>query len=180
MTYLYENPTVIKENIPNIKLRISDIFMQYWKSEMFDDNLTIPKRSTGNKLRTYRKFKSSYQLESYLLNIPDLQVRKTLTRFRISNSSLRIETGRFEKIRSGERICQFCNSNEVDDEDHFLLKCKFMAIERKEFLSKLNLRSLSLQDVLSVETPTQINTMAHFIHKGFSKRTSRNTNALMS
>ena len=70
---------------------------------------------------------------------------------------LRIETGRFEKLRAEDRKCQFCDSNEVDDENHFFMKCHLLAQERQELFSKLelqNLQNISLQDMLTLENPT--------------------------
>jgi hypothetical protein len=43
-----------------------------------------------------------------------------LIRFR----SLKIETGRYLNINRQERICDFCNDSCIEDEFHFILKCK--------------------------------------------------------
>ena len=45
-------------------------------------------------------------------------------RFRISSHQLRIETGRYENTPRNERLCLFCTSNKIEDENHFLLDCK--------------------------------------------------------
>lgn len=70
--------------------------------------------------------------------------RQTLTRFRTSAHSLRIETGRYERVRltTGKykmleregRICQYCNQNQVEDECHFLNSCPRYNLEREVFL----------------------------------------------
>jgi hypothetical protein len=54
--------------------------------------------------------------------------RSIVAKFRISVHRLRIETGRYERIRNsqgnlgmldrGERICLHCTLNEVEDESH--------------------------------------------------------------
>ena len=48
--------------------------------------------NSKNKLRTYRKFKSIFKLEPYLL-FGTKQQRKLLTKFRISAHNLNIEKG---------------------------------------------------------------------------------------
>ena len=53
---------------------------------------------------------------------------------------LRTETGRYEKIRSNERICSFCNSNKSEDEIHFILDCKAYSKIRDVFFSKIEFR----------------------------------------
>ncbi len=37
----------------------------------------------------------------------------------------------------GDWICQFCNSNEIEDEFHFIMRCKFYKDKREIFLAKL-------------------------------------------
>ena len=72
--------------------------------------------------------------------------RTLLTKFRISNHNLRIETGRHEcKVNSHgkpvillrcERLCQNCITNSVEDEIHFMLECTPQQ-QREKFLEKL-------------------------------------------
>ena len=37
---------------------------------------------------------------------------------------MRIEQGRYRKEEIEERVCEFCDSKEVEDEQHFMLRCK--------------------------------------------------------
>ena len=48
------------------------------------------------KLNTYFKYKTSFNLENYLF-VKNLKNRHILTKFRLSNHTLRIETGRHER-----------------------------------------------------------------------------------
>ena len=50
-----------------------------------------------------------------------------LSKLRISNHNLEIERGRHRGLQAKERICKLhvC-LKEVEDEIHFLLKCKFI------------------------------------------------------
>jgi ubiquitin C-terminal hydrolase len=45
--------------------------------------------------------------------------RKTLTRFRVSNHNLTIELDRYQKIPREERLCEICQSGEVEDGYYF-------------------------------------------------------------
>ena len=56
----------------------------------------------GNKLRTYRLFKSSIAHEPYLNVVNNRDKRILLTKFRIGICPLRSETGRYENV--GNRL----------------------------------------------------------------------------
>ena len=91
--------------------------------------ITFRKHEVENssKLSFYCTFKEDYQLENYLTRIKNTNQRKTFTRFRISNHKLMIEMieySRYQKITQEERLCMFCQSNEVEDEYHFTMSCE--------------------------------------------------------
>jgi hypothetical protein len=46
-------------------------------------------------------------------------MRQLFTKFRVSDHSLEIETGRYENITREERICKNCNLEEIGNEYHF-------------------------------------------------------------
>ena len=109
------------------------------------------------KLSTYFKFKFTFNYESYL-NMNNFNNRRILTKFRLSNHSLRIETGRHERklntvsgklelLPRCERLCQHCSHYLIENELHFVLECllNFLRIQilvnynspRFEFLENL-------------------------------------------
>ena len=92
-----------------------------------------PDPSKGNKLRTYRKFKSNFGKETYVDIIRNKNMRKSLARLRTSAHKLHIETGRYHKNRKKveQRICNICNSGDVEDEEHFLMTCATFSTERE-------------------------------------------------
>ena len=79
-------------------------------------------KEESSKLRTYALFKTDLGLEPYLLYIKSFEMRSKVTKFRLSNHKLRIETGRRDKIPKQERFCPFCPTD-VEDEYHFLFSC---------------------------------------------------------
>ena len=72
----------------------------------------------GNKLRTYRLFKNSFETEIYCKIALSFSHRSAFAKFKCGVAPLRIETGRFENLRIEERICCLC-SDLIEDETHF-------------------------------------------------------------
>ena len=95
---------------------------QDWHQELFNDRNN---QIRGNKLRTYRQYKSDCKLEPYIkCNIPRFQ-RRTFALFRAGALPLAVETGRYSRppVPYEERTCLFCNRNVVENEKHFLIDC---------------------------------------------------------
>ena len=69
--------------ILEVKERLNDQYIQKWREDL----------AKSNKMRTYRIFKSVFQMEKYLY-LP-LHLRTAIAKFRLSRHSLAIETGRY-------------------------------------------------------------------------------------
>lgn len=74
------------------------------------------------KLRTYSLLKKQLLPEPFLtvyhrIGIPEL------VKIRGGTNRLRIEQGRYKKEAITQRICESCESKEIEDERHFMLKC---------------------------------------------------------
>ena len=70
---------------------------------------TLEKLSSFNetsKLYIYSKIKSNLKLENYLLFFSNFKMRLLFTKFRVSDHSLEIESGRYKNITREERICK--------------------------------------------------------------------------
>ena len=80
--------------------------------------------------------KEKYEKERYL-NIDNLEIRTALTKLRLSSYKLAIVTGKWHKIKVEDRKCQFCNSNEIEDEFHLLFQCSNYNNIRKELTDYL-------------------------------------------
>ena len=65
--------------------------------------------------------------------IRNTQHRISLTKFRLSNHKLMIESGRHQHIEKSQRFCHFC-PGKLEDELHFLLECKTFEALREELL----------------------------------------------
>ena len=76
----------------------------------------------------YRLIKHNVTVcEPYLTMITNPKTRSALTKFRLSDHKLHIESGRHCNPRKPieERLCEICNNQEIEDKIHFLLNCSF-------------------------------------------------------
>ena len=93
-----------------IRQRLKDIELQRWLSEINND--TRKDANQSNKMRTYRLFKTidNYKCEDYLHQVTNTRHRIALTKLRLSNHKLAIETGRYSRPfkKPAERICPIC------------------------------------------------------------------------
>ena len=63
--------------------------------------------------------------------IPDYK-REAFTRMRVMSHSLRIETGRWSRTPSEQRVCQ-CDENSVQTERHVLIQCRLSEASRARY-----------------------------------------------
>ena len=60
-----------------------------------------------------------------------------LSKFRLSDHELNIETGRHHNVKRDERYCPFCNDNSIEDEYHILFQCSKYFEERNTLFFKI-------------------------------------------
>ena len=91
-------------------------------------------------MRTYRLFKTidNYKCEDYLHQVTNTRHRIALTKLRLSNHKLAIETGRYSRPfkKPEERIYPICKI-EMEDEYHFLNICPAYQEKRCSLLDYL-------------------------------------------
>jgi hypothetical protein len=107
----------------SLELRLKDQFIQNWSANVFE----------SNKCLNYRIFKTKFEIEKYLTEIP-FKLRKALTSFRCRSNRLPIETGVFTNIPREERICTLCNLHEVGDEYHYIFNCSCFKEQRNLYI----------------------------------------------
>ena len=159
----------------NLKKRMKDRFREHWKVRLMSNISKNGTPSTGNKLRTYRKFKNIYKCEPYL-EMNSHNLRKNFCRFRISAHNLNIETGRHKNIPLKERLCTKCNLLQVEDEVHALVICPFYDPQRQTLFETANNSSPHFSQLpaeakftwlMSNEDGSIIYTLANFISSNF-------------
>ena len=116
--------------------RLLDIEQQTWISEIHNDERKDPHQK--KKLRTFRKFKLTHDYENYLTNVRNINHRVAITKLRLRNHKLAIETGRYVKPYQppDQRICPLCKSG-LEDEEHFLMNCIAHRDPRRELVNTL-------------------------------------------
>ena len=100
----------------------------------------------------YSKIKSELKLENCLLFFSNFKMRQLFTKFRVSDHSLEIESGRYKNITREERICKNCNFNEIGDEYHFFLKCTANHSLRNNLSYKIILSKLDFIEKIPLNT----------------------------
>ena len=80
-------------------------------------------------------------------------VYEILKSVRVSNLNLMIETGRYNQTPHDKRLCPVCDSNEIEDEIHFLCYCPKYFKLRNEFFTQIqrhlhNFQQLSYSDLV--------------------------------
>ena len=88
------------------------------------------------KIRTYKCLKTSYGTEHYLKANMSIPQRSYLAKMRMGTLPLKIETGRYTHTPVDQRICQ-CG-NEVETEEHFLLRCPIYDTHRVLLYDNIN------------------------------------------
>ena len=91
---------------------------------------------TNPKANFIKYFKTNMNFEKYLIQIEDRKLRIPLTKFRLSDHELNIETGRHRNIPRNERHCPLCKAKVVEDEAPALLVCEQYNSLRTTFFNK--------------------------------------------
>ena len=113
--------------------KLKELYFKAWKTELVNDDRREGNQT--NRLRTYRLFKQNFNFEPYL-NILNFKQRQALTKLRIGNHRLESELGRHKHIKAADRIYKICKDG-VEDETHFLVKCKNFENTRKPYLETI-------------------------------------------
>ena len=165
------NPNIIAGKKKEINNICKDDYDRYWKTKI----------SESPKAITYAMFKSSVHPEKYLFELKNRKHKICLSRFRLSNHNLLIEKGRHvrPKIERENRKCFIC-PDEVENEVHFLTKCRIYQEERnllyqscREICYQFDSIQTSEQIftfILSNENPSLIKAIARFVYNSFKIR----------
>ena len=175
MLNFFQNPYADKPIFIYQKIfeRLSDQFHQTSFAYINGEN---------SKLRTYAIFKGEIGFENYLSAIKNTHRRKQVSKFRLSNHTLMIETGRHNVpfIKKELRFCPFCKTY-VETELHFLLQYPLYSINRDILLQHVLLSNPAFLSYTTIEKFGYImseidNDIAKFISDSFEVRTFLLTN----
>ena len=164
---------VTLETFVLLKEKLCDYYIRYWSERI----------KTFSKMDTYSLLKQRFRLENYISDVKKGAHRIILSKIRISNHRLAIETGRFSKTSRNERICLHCktdNVSEIDDEQHLLLRCSRFSEIRIALFDHVR-KSCSRIDTLYDENKfiyllnssgSTIKEVAKFLHSAFKARSA--------
>ena len=148
--------------------KLKELYFKAWRTELFNDDRR--EGNQKNKLRTYRLFKQNFNFKPYL-NILNFKQSQALTKLRIGNHRLEIELGRHKNIKAADQICKICK-DEVEDETHFLVKCKNFENIRNPYLETIytlcpNLKTCNNENIcfwiMGCENPEALRTLSNLI-----------------
>ena len=104
--------------------KFKDSFEHHWKEVITRETSSGGK---SNKLKFIER-------DSYLDNVNNFFIRKNITKFRCSDHTLEIESGRLKNIKVDERTCKVCKI-EIEDERHFLFAGPLYVELRSRYLN---------------------------------------------
>ena len=165
--WMYPYSVEINTFLSLFKQRIRDTYITEWKTSI----------ESSTRLRLYREIKDEFILENYLINIINPKIRKALTKLRCVSHSLQIEIGRrgVNRCEYRQRLCKYCNLNDIEDEFHFLLICPLYKTERISYLKQYFWKEPSMYKCVQLlknkNVDIQIN-LAKYVSHAFDKRTN--------
>ena len=132
------------------------------------------------KLRTYNVLASFNNVNNYLNKPISFLLRKFYIKTKIGTLGLRIETGRYQKLKEAERICLECQMNSVEDTLHFCIICPkhstlrnilFSCVTCDNFVNMCDLDKL----IYLFSEPSLMKPVANFIMNAFYNRDKSQT-----
>ena len=181
---IFAKYNITDENLEHATSSELDIFLRKFhevRYEQYQRKLISDIKDDNKKLTVYKLIKNDYRIEPHLIYLNNKKNQRALTRLRVSSHKLNIELGRHSRppIPRANRLCNFCNSKEFDDEIHFLTKCEFHSearyhmfdeIQRHQHVSQ-NLSPENLyQCVMTSKSDKVLVAIAKFTYFGFKRR----------
>ena len=164
MRHVWLDPDSVERNWLKkaLDLRLSDIYMQEWQSQV----------DTMSSCITYRSIKPCFKQEKYLM-LPNIADRINICKFRCRNIKIPVVihgyTNRNNPVIAYEdRICDLCDKNELGDEYHYILECPVFQNPRNRYLSDFYVRNPSRGKfvlLLQSSNVTVLSKLAKLIHE---------------
>ena len=161
LTYIWRNFETCSLSLNQFKKltmdRLKDQFLQFWNNQI----------QTNEICMNYRIFKTSFNLEQYLITLPK-SARTNLLKFRLCSHKLPIQQLRYRNIPRHERICTFCNKLEIGDEYHYLFVCdnQIISNERQRLLSRyyfIRHNTFKFEQLFNTKSRTKLIKLGRFV-----------------
>ena len=147
LLYNYDPHTTTINNttFSSLKRAVSDMYIHDWHTTL----------NTSHKAIFYKSIKSSHSFEPYLDKLPKSK-RISLTRFRLSNHKLPIESGSWHNVPLELRTCPICPLH-IGDPFHYLFECPSTLSDRKTYLHRFFTNRPSVHKMNTLFQSTNIN-----------------------
>ena len=152
------------------------LFLPKFKQRLID-NFIVNARDGLNKSSSmcmYRELKSDFDRSPYLTMLQNKKLRNALSKLRLSSHRLAVETGRHTNIRIARqnRKCIFCNTDDIEDEYHFVLICPLYSNLRTQLIRKYYYKHPSMLKFIQLlnSTGKVLKNFALYISKAFEER----------
>ena len=81
-----------------------------------------------------------FETENYVKNVQNRKVRSVIAKTRCDTLPIAIEIGRYRNIKKQDRLCVYCDKQEVEDRSHILFTCALYEDLRSQFLKNVELK----------------------------------------
>ena len=127
------------------------------------------------KLRNYVKFKRDINTESYISTFLSRYQRSLLAQLRTGILPLHVETGRYYRTPLEQRVCKICQTDEIEDEYHFICICSIYSTERNLFFNQItqchhNFETLDLEEKMNIIMNFNVKKLALYVEKIWNLR----------
>ncbi len=109
------------ENKADLYLVLSEFYEYKWYQKVSSETGV---NGTGrNKLRTCKNFKRELNVEHYVTAPLSRGERSAMAKFHMGFAPIKLETGCYTRTPEDERLCVLCQLNEIESEEHVLIRC---------------------------------------------------------
>jgi hypothetical protein len=143
--WLNQGPNNVSMCLSLCRQRLTDTLIQSVDSVINDSPKCI----------LYKHLSVTWSMQCYLSK-PGLLVsgRKAITKLRLSAHKLQIECGRYQGTDRADRKCEHCDSNDIEDEFHFVLTCPKYKELREQFIKPYYYRRPNMQKCIQLLNST--------------------------
>lgn len=161
--WLFPESVCSKTFIPILRSRLRDQYIGIWRQSI----------NATTSLYMYKELKPTFEISAYILSMKNRSLIKLLARIRLSSHNLNIESGRHRNINRQNRLCILCNTNDIEDEYHFILICSAYRELRASHIPRyytVRPSMFKLIELLNSNHVATLNRLAVFCKKALSQR----------
>ena len=143
--YIIREPVSVKLTLFQPLFRKKETILSIFKQRLIDNFIGILRRGleASRSMSLYKEFNQNFELSLYLSKIHKKH-RNSLAKLCLSSHSLMIESGRHNGIERENRIGPICNTNDLEDEFHFIFICPIYNELRTMYIKRYYMNNPSM------------------------------------